>query len=99
MNTDDIRQWLIHHLSTYLDVPTTAIDPAAKLRSYGLTSLYALTLAADLHDTYDLLLEPTVAWDHPTINDIATHISESRTHQAAHKDNGSETSVNTTPTP
>ena len=82
MNAADLRQWLIQHLADYLAIPAAAVDPAATLRSYGLDSLYALTLGADIEDAFGLLVEPTLTWDHPTIEAIANHLAGHLTDQA-----------------
>jgi len=75
MNIADIQQWLIQHLADYLALPAADIDPTTKLRSYGVDSVYALTLSADIEDTFGLLVEPTLTWDHPTIEAIAIHLA------------------------
>lgn len=77
MNQHQLRQWLIDHLAGYLNLPAAEIDAAVPLTTYGLNSIYALTLAADLADTFDILTEPHLAWQHPTINAIARHLAAS----------------------
>jgi acyl carrier protein len=81
MNQDQLQQWLIHHIADYLAIPATDIDPATPLTTYGLDSTYALTLAADLADTFGLLTEPHLAWQHPTINALAQHLANTTSTQ------------------
>lgn len=38
--------------------------------------MYALILCGDIEDHLGLALEPTVAWDHPTIDALAGHLEE-----------------------
>lgn len=71
----ELRQWLTEHLADYLDLPTTNVDPAVSVVSYGADSMYALTLAADLADTFDLITDPGLAWEHPTINAISQYLT------------------------
>ena len=76
MNTLDIQQWLTQHLAGHFDLPAADIDPTATLLTYGIDSAYALVLSADIHDTFDVLVGPTIAWDHPTIAALARHIAD-----------------------
>ena len=75
MNPSELRQWLTRHLASHLALPAAGIDPDRPLHEYGLDSAYALTLAADLFDTYGLIAEPTLTWDHPTIETLARYLA------------------------
>lgn len=72
----DIQDWLTQRVAVYLEQSPADIDPTVKLRSYGLESIYALTLCVDVEETFGLLVEPTLAWDHPTIEAIAGFLAE-----------------------
>ena len=37
------------------------------LAEYGLDSVAALSLCGDIEEEFGLIVEPTVAWDHPTV--------------------------------
>ena len=80
MNATDIQRWLIRHLADHLAIPTDDIDPTAPLHTYGLDSAYALTLGADIADTFDVLVEPTLTWDHPTVEGVTRHLVDQLTH-------------------
>ena len=69
-----IRDWLTERVSFYLEIPVDAIDPEASLVTLGLDSVYAMTLSGDMADNFGADVEPTVAWDHGTINELATFI-------------------------
>lgn len=71
----DLRRWLIERVAVYLRLPPAEIDPTVKLRTYGLDSIHALSLCVDVEEAVGLLVEPTLAWDHPTIDDIAAHLA------------------------
>ncbi|MGI5157355.1 acyl carrier protein [Microbispora sp. CA-102843] len=71
----DLRRWLIERVAAYLRLPPAEIDPTVKLRTYGLDSIHALSLCVDVEETVGLLVEPTLAWDYPTIDDIAAHLA------------------------
>lgn len=44
------------------------------LAEYGLDSIAALTIAGDLEDELGIELPPTLLWDHPTIDELATYL-------------------------
>ncbi|WP_228644446.1 acyl carrier protein [Microtetraspora sp. AC03309] len=76
MSDHDLRRWLTERVAGYLQRPPAEIDPTVKLRTYGLDSIHALSLCVDVEETVGLLVEPTLAWDHPTIDAIAAHLTE-----------------------
>jgi len=72
----DLRRWLRARVAHYVHLDVADIDTTATLTTYGLDSVYALTLCGDIEDHLGLVLEPTVAWDHPTIDALARHVEE-----------------------
>jgi acyl carrier protein len=68
---DDIRTWVLDRVAYYIERAPSEIDPDAKLVGYGLDSVYALSLCGDIEDEYALVVDPTLAWDYPTVNAIA----------------------------
>ncbi|MEV5754374.1 acyl carrier protein [Actinoallomurus sp. NPDC052308] len=71
-----IRDWLTQRVAEYLERPPADIDPSAMLAEYGMDSVYAISLCGDIEAEYDLDVEPTLAWTHPTIDAIAAHLGE-----------------------
>ncbi|RFU41881.1 acyl carrier protein [Actinomadura logoneensis] len=69
-----LGHWLRERVAHYAQREPAEIDPSANLTSYGLDSVYALSLCGDIEDRLGLVLEPTVAWDHPTIEALAAHV-------------------------
>lgn len=73
----DLRSWLRARVAHYAQLDDVAdIDTTAALTTYGLDSVYALLLCGDIEDHLGLDVEPTVAWDHPTIDALARHLEE-----------------------
>ncbi|MFC8666675.1 acyl carrier protein [Streptomyces sp. NPDC057199] len=70
-----IRGWLVDRVGYYLERPAAEIDEGAQLAELGLDSVYALTLCGDVEDRFGLVVEPTLAWDHPTIDAITAHLA------------------------
>ncbi|MEV7439349.1 acyl carrier protein [Streptomyces griseoviridis] len=70
-----IRSWLVDRVAYYLERTPADIDAGAELAGLGLDSVYALTLCGDVEDRFGLVVEPTMAWDHPTIDAITAHLA------------------------
>lgn len=70
-----IREWLVDRVAYYLELTPADIDAGVELAELGLDSVYALTLCGDVEDRFGLVVEPTMAWDHPTIDAITAHLA------------------------
>lgn len=70
----EFREWLLERVAEYTRRPRTAIRENVPFAEYGLDSVAALSLFGDLEDTFGLYLEPTVAWDHPTVDALARYL-------------------------
>jgi len=71
-----IQEWLLANLSKSLSLGPAEIDVREPFASYGLSSVASVSLTADLEDWLELELSPTLAWDHPSIELLALHLSE-----------------------
>jgi acyl carrier protein len=76
-----IRRWLIERVAFYLERTASSVDPDAGFVEMGLDSVYAMTLSGDVEDRFDLEIEPTLAWDYPTVNALAGYLSEELTNR------------------
>ena len=72
-----IEDWLASHLSQRLGIPVAALDVHQPLTRYGLDSIVALELAADLEDWLGSSLPLTLVWDCPSIAAMAQCIAAS----------------------
>ena len=68
--------WLTNRVAAYLNTEPAAIATDAAIGDYGLDSVFALTLCADLECELGIVVEPTLVWDYPTIDAIAGHLTE-----------------------
>jgi acyl carrier protein len=69
-----VREWLVGTIAGYLEMNPAELDPERPFAEIGLDSVYALTLSADIEDTFGLEVEPTMAWDYPTAAVLADGI-------------------------
>lgn len=67
-SVDSLRPWLAGRVAAYVQRPVQEIETHKPLAEYGLSSVYALTLTGDIEDHLGLVVEPTLMWDHPTID-------------------------------
>ncbi len=74
--TRAIEDWLISYLSKRLGIAADRIDPRQTLMHYGLASTEALNLVRELENWLGHPLSPTVAWNYPTIADLAQHLAD-----------------------
>jgi acyl carrier protein len=74
-STDELRDWLTARVAEYLDDPAE-IRPDVSLADYGMDSMYALMLCGDIEDHLDVTIDPTVAWDYPTIDGMVGYVRE-----------------------
>jgi acyl carrier protein len=70
----EVKRWLIERVALYLEKSPKEIDPASPLAEMGMDSIYALSLCGDIEDNLNLAVEPTLAWDHPSIEAIAGYL-------------------------
>jgi len=69
-----LHQWLTTHLAVYLDRLPESIDPTVPLAEYGMDSVCALSLCGDIEDDFGITVEPSLAWDYPTVAELAAHL-------------------------
>ena len=72
----EIADWFVVHLSDEFGVPATEIDPSRPFAYYGLDSVHAVRLTAALETWLGRELSPTLAYEHPTIDLLSSHLAE-----------------------
>ena len=75
LSEEIIRSWLVDHLAAELELDPAEIDEHAEFTDYGLSSLSAVSLAGALEEWLHLEVAPDVAWDYPTIAQLAHHLA------------------------
>lgn len=73
--TAALEAWLTQRVTGFGVVEDEQVTTTTPLADLGLDSVYALTLCGDIEDTFDLDVEPTIAWDHPTIEKLAAELA------------------------
>ncbi len=70
-----IRNWMVAQLAGRLAVPSSEIDPDVPVESYGLTSLAAVSMLAELSQWLGWQVTPSVLVEYPTISAIADQLA------------------------
>jgi len=73
----DIEMWLAAQVAAITGLSTDQVDVTQPFAEYGLDSLKAVTLVADLEYWLGLDLPATLFWDFPTIEAVAKVLTSS----------------------
>jgi acyl carrier protein len=74
-STDDLSDWLAERVAFYLDREPDDIDPTVPLAEYGVDSVYVVSVFGEVEERFGLVVEPTAAWDYPTLEALAEHLA------------------------
>jgi acyl carrier protein len=72
---DQLRRWLIETVADYAEMDPATVVATAPFAEYGLDSVHALALCGDIEDKFGVIVEPTLLWDHPSIEALVQHLS------------------------
>ena len=70
-----IEAWLIVRVAEIVGANPDDIDPQRPTSQYGLGSRDGLQLSGDLETWLDRKLAPTLAWEYPTIRELAKFLA------------------------
>src|SRR5271163_2235011 len=76
MTVPEMRQWLRNWVGKAVGQSPDAIDESVPMVELGLSSRDAVAMAADIEDMTGVTLSVAVAFQHPTIESLATRIVE-----------------------
>ena len=69
--------WITAWLRTELKLADAPVATDATFVRFGMDSVHAMMMIGDLEEHLDRRLSPTLAWDHPTIDALASHLAGS----------------------
>lgn len=73
---------ILNLVSRQVHVPKENIDVQFPLANYGIDSIHALSLCAELEESLAIEIDPVIAWDYPSITLMAEFL-ESKVAQAS----------------
>ena len=71
----DIQAWLLDYVARLTQVPAAELHPTDAFTSLGLDSVASVAMAGDLGDWIGRPIDPTLAYDHPSIEAVSRHIA------------------------
>lgn len=75
LDREDIQDWLVTQISRLTEIPEDEIDVERPFTDFGLASADAVQILAALEQRLGVPVPATVAWYHPTILALATHLA------------------------
>jgi len=70
-----IRDRLVTEIAEVMSLPADRVDTREPFASYGIASVEAVHIVGKLETWLGLALDPTLLWDHPTIDALAKHLA------------------------
>lgn len=74
-SAEEIADWFVSQLSREIGIPAKDIDPTRPFAYYGLDSVHAVRLTAELESWLGQELSPTLAYEYPTIDLLSRHLA------------------------
>ncbi|MGP3964828.1 acyl carrier protein [Nonomuraea sp. 3N208] len=83
MTQEELSTWLTGRVALMVRKPADEIALDVPLGDYGVDSVSALSIVAEIEDHLGLTLDPTVLWDHPTLGELGAVLLERLSTQSA----------------
>jgi acyl carrier protein len=71
---EEASSWLIDRVAYYVRLQPGEIAADVPLADYGLDSVYAFSLSADIEDEFGVTADPTLLWDFETVAALAEYL-------------------------
>ena len=75
VNAVAIKTWAVKYIANLLDIPELQVDLDKPFSRFGLDSASTAAMAGELGQWLGLDIDPSVAYDHPTINKISNYLA------------------------
>ena len=72
---EQIRAWLVATIAERLGTAPDSVDTQSPFAGFGLSSREAMSLSGRLEEWLGRPVAPTACWDHPTVDQLATHLA------------------------
>ncbi|MCH2245137.1 MAG: SDR family NAD(P)-dependent oxidoreductase [Crocosphaera sp.] len=77
----EIRRWLVSKIAELLQIPPQEIDVKQPLAIYGLNSVKAVSIAAELQEWLEISITPTIVYEYPTIQALSDYLGQTTSSQ------------------
>ena len=76
LGAQEIQEWLVAYLAKLLELPQDDVDSRANFKQFGMDSAATVGLTGDLGEWLGYKIDPTLAYDYPTIEDLAKYLAQ-----------------------
>lgn len=76
LDTKSITNWMKEKIQEYCGIDKDSIDIDKSFDMLGLDSATAIMISGELQDYLKIEIDPTIFYDHPTINLMLDHLIE-----------------------
>jgi acyl carrier protein len=83
---EELETWMTVWLAQKMGCEANAIDRTRPLSDYGLDSMVAVELSGQLEQRLGRPISPSIAWELPTVAELATHLMEGGSGEALDMD-------------
>lgn len=74
-NLDTLTTWLINYISKRCDIPAAELHPGIPFEEFGIDSVQAVEITAELKQEFRIPVEPTALFEFNTIELLVAHVS------------------------
>ncbi|CAK18141.1 acyl carrier protein [Pseudomonas entomophila] len=78
-----IKHWLVAYIADLVGIDQAEVAQDVPFSTFGLDSAAVIGMTGDLSDWLSTEIDPTVVYEHPTIEALATHAWEASETAAA----------------
>jgi acyl carrier protein len=74
MGKDEIAYWLAGRVAEMIGAALDEVDVTAPFANFGISSMAGVTLSGEIADALGMDVPPTLLWDYPTIERLASYL-------------------------
>jgi myxalamid-type polyketide synthase MxaE and MxaD len=82
----EIEAWLVAYLAKLAGIAPSEIGMDDEFASFGVSSAEAVIMTGDIQAWLGIVLDPTLAWEHPTIRASSAEIARQLRKQSRNPD-------------
>jgi acyl carrier protein len=75
LTDSDIREWMTGYIARLRGIEKSRIGGATRFEDLGLDSMMVIIMTEEMGNWLGRAIEPTAAYDHPTIGDFARFVA------------------------
>ena len=74
----EIREWLIARIAKLAKLEAAHVKADEEFQRYGVSSVRLVEMSGELEDFAGLRVDPTIFWEHPTIDALSRHLGSQK---------------------